>query len=257
METENTNEVESTELTFNPNKTMETNEQAFNRIAEGLRRWKLSTTEAMYLIAEAHERKIWEPKCGSFKDFCEQECGITKQWGYTLLKTHKEILALTSGMEDQNTLEAAKSLTPAMTAELQSLPVREAQERAVWLAKESGEVTVKSIRNAVIQVHAERRERLEYLEGKIEEGLNTFQSIWEDALSIADEERETTGESRDEVFERFGDSKAWEFLQEFAQRGVIVFLERYEQSLSDEGIPDMTKLRDYVPQFKQIPMGTY
>ena len=69
------------------NKYTDTDEQAFVRISKVLKNWREATEKLnlMEVVAEAKERRIWKLKYDSWKDFCELECGITKQWANRLV----------------------------------------------------------------------------------------------------------------------------------------------------------------------------
>jgi len=121
----------------------------FDRISNGIKRWRISTTEAALLIKEAHEKKIWSFKYDSFKEFCEKECGITKQWAYELLNTSKIIQKA-----------GFKSLTHAQARALSD--VDEDQREAVLkkaASKGGGKVTASSIKESAKSFFEDAEER--------------------------------------------------------------------------------------------------
>ncbi len=116
---------------MSPAKYSDSDEDAFRRITKGLIEWRNSTAKAMALILECKEREIWKLKYASFKEFCELECGFTKQWGYDLLKASKIVKELKSSVLDPKsgkTLAILDCLTPAHTAPLEGHSAKEQTE---------------------------------------------------------------------------------------------------------------------------------
>lgn len=72
----------------------DSDKEAFTRISEALINWRDATIDLAAVVSEAKEREIWKLKYDSWNDFCQIECGITKQWANKLVlatKTMKEI----------------------------------------------------------------------------------------------------------------------------------------------------------------------
>lgn len=99
----------------------------WRKVSEG---WCKSTASAVQAMAEAKDRKIWEPKY-TFKEFCVQACGFSEAWGYQLLNCSKAIGAIGKYLDGSSTLESKSgisldilnSLTPSHTEPIKRLPV--------------------------------------------------------------------------------------------------------------------------------------
>lgn len=98
-------------------------------LIEVLSGWKINTDKlavdtaaARAAVARAKELEIWEGKYGSFKEWLSAECGITEQWGYSLIRAAKTITAIEEVAESSKRL---KELTkPVNRKKLQALPDR-------------------------------------------------------------------------------------------------------------------------------------
>lgn len=102
----------------------ESTETAFKRISTGLKNWRENTTQAARLMEEAHRLKIWESKYDSFADFCELECGITRQWAYDLMLTAKTVREIQGVVLDDSGFPDLQSLTSQKVAQINPKHVR-------------------------------------------------------------------------------------------------------------------------------------
>jgi len=103
--------------TITTDKYTDTEESAFERIATGLRNFRGQTEAVAALILEARVRQIWRLKYSSFREFCEVECGFSRQWCYMLIRSsdngavHQEsVKSLDTESEETKGFSTAKFL---------------------------------------------------------------------------------------------------------------------------------------------------
>jgi hypothetical protein len=141
-----------------------------NRKARGqecivtIREWRNSTENTMAALMELHDGELWKDLgYDSFKDAIEVGCGITKQWGYELLKTARLRFQLTDGEGVKSldsglphlqalTKEETAQISPSVRKVLDGVPFA-SQVEAVRAAAAAGPVTAASVQQAAAKVH--------------------------------------------------------------------------------------------------------
>lgn len=95
---------------------------AWKKKTDAMRGDIVAAREAM---AKAYKFKIWEGKYGSFKEWLEQECGISRSWAYEMIGTAKTIEAIedvASTIAEPEKLEEVKQTVRALpTRQLKKL----------------------------------------------------------------------------------------------------------------------------------------
>lgn len=91
----------------------DSDKEAFDRIRDALINWRDATIDLKATIAEAKDREIWKLKYDSWTDFCQIECGITKQWANRLVLANKAMLQIANS-------EPQKPETPNLRKPLQN-----------------------------------------------------------------------------------------------------------------------------------------
>lgn len=75
----------------------------FHRITNAIKtaasRRRMSTEELAQLLTEAKEKRIWEVKYDSFKQYCEKEFQIGRQWAWELTNRHNPLLEIEAGQD--------------------------------------------------------------------------------------------------------------------------------------------------------------
>lgn len=105
-----------------------------------------STAAARRAVAVVKEMKLWARKYSSFKDWLAQECGITEQWGYALIRSSQIIAAIEDAATENKTLAPLTSrrnsdklhaLPDRAVAKLKTLPPAKAAKAALQAIKAS------------------------------------------------------------------------------------------------------------------------
>jgi hypothetical protein len=131
---------------------------------ERVRDWKTKTEGVIQSVNEVWENKMWHPIYDSFKDWLEIGCGVTKQWGYEILKTAKtrQLLSEGDGVNRVDsglphlqvlTKEETAQISPSVRKVLDGVPFA-SQVEAVREAASTGKVTPKKVEKVIEQAAA-------------------------------------------------------------------------------------------------------
>src|SRR6266576_4886380 len=105
---------------------LETRPQAYKRITDGIRSFVNHSVGAAKLVLEAKRLEIWKERWSSWKEYCENEFGTTKQRVYQLLDVASAIEDIQGvkpfDSESGKNKEILANLNSRQAAELKGLP---------------------------------------------------------------------------------------------------------------------------------------
>lgn len=119
---------------------IETRQQAYKRITDGIRSFVNHSVGAMKLVQEAKRLEIWKEKWGNWQEYCENEFGKSARRAYQLLEIAGTIDEIQSvkpfHTESEENKEILKNLNSRQATALKGLPP--VQKAEVWAKAVNG-----------------------------------------------------------------------------------------------------------------------
>jgi hypothetical protein len=92
-------------------------------------------------MLKAKEVRIWEGKYGSFKEWLEQECGISRSWAYEIIGTAKTIEAIEDAAAE-GLPEGKKEVLEQLRTTVRALPTRQLKKLKALKPLRAAEILV-------------------------------------------------------------------------------------------------------------------